>query len=160
MLVPVIERPEPTLLFTRRTEHLPSHAGQVSFPGGRFHASDASLTVTALRETEEEIGLNRRHVELLGHLGEYHTITGFRVTPVAGLVLPPFELKPDDFEVAEIFEVPLSFLMDAANRQLGAMLRQGRPRYFHAVPYKNYYIWGATAAMLLQFKAFLIQIME
>ena len=156
VLIPVIERePELTVLFTRRTDHLQAHAGQISFPGGGVEPGDASPIATALRETEEEIGLPATRVEVLGHLGEHHTGTGFRVTPVVGLIRPPFELRPDDFEVAEIFEVPLAFFLDTTNHKRGSMLRDGKPREFDAMPYGNYYIWGATASMLRRFHAYL-----
>lgn len=150
VLVPVIERPQGlTVLFTQRTAHLNDHAGQVSFPGGRCEASDASPVITALRETEEEIGLAQSRVEILGILPEYHTGTGFSVTPVVGLVRPPFELKPDSFEVAEVFETPLSFLLDPANHQRHSMEIGGMLRQYYAMPYDGYFIWGATAGMLI-----------
>ena len=122
VLVPVIERPEGlTVLFTQRTAHLNDHAGQVSFPGGRCEVTDASPVFTALRETEEEIGLAPELIEILGILSEYRTGTGFSVTPVVGLVRPPFDLHPDSFEVAEVFETPLAFLLDPANHQRHSM---------------------------------------
>ena len=155
VLIPVIERDEElTVLFTRRTEHLQAHAGQISFPGGGAEPDDSSPIATALRETEEEIGLHPRHVEVLGSLAVHATVTGYRITPVVGLVRPPFDLQLDEFEVAEIFEVPLAFLLDPANHRRESMIREGRHRDFYAVPYGPYYIWGATAAMLLQFYAF------
>lgn len=150
VLVPVIERPEGlTVLFTQRTAHLNDHAGQVSFPGGRCEASDPSPVFTALRETEEEIGLERGRVEVLGLLPEYRTGTGFSVTPVVGLVRPPFELVLDSFEVAEVFETPLSFLLEPANHQRHSMEIDGLIRYYYAMPYEGYFIWGATAGMLV-----------
>lgn len=158
VLIPVIERdPGLTVLFTRRTDHLQAHAGQISFPGGGAEPADASPIATALRETEEEIGLQPHQVEVLGSLDEHPTVTGYRVTPVVGLVFPPFELRPDKFEVAEIFEVPLAFLLDPANHRRDSMVREGRRREFDAVPYGPHYIWGATAAMLLQLHAFLMR---
>ncbi|MFM9972491.1 MAG: CoA pyrophosphatase [Burkholderiales bacterium] len=157
VLIPIIERDAGlTVLFTRRTEHLQAHAGQISFPGGGAEESDESPIATALRETEEEIGLHRRHVEVLGSLDLHPTVTGYRVTPVVGLVRPPFDLRLDAFEVAEIFEVPLTFLLDPANRRRDSMVREGRVREFDAVPYGPHYIWGATAAMLVQFHRFLL----
>lgn len=150
VLVPVIERPEGlTVLFTQRTAHLNDHAGQVSFPGGRCEETDASPVFTALRETEEEIGLDPALVEVLGILPEYRTGTGFSVTPVVGLVRPPFELNLDSFEVAEIFETPLSFLLDPANHQRHSMEIGGVMRHYYAMPYEGYFIWGATAGMLV-----------
>jgi len=155
VLVPVVERDDQlTVLFTRRTAHLHDHAGQISFPGGRAEASESPLD-TALRETEEEIGLARQHVEPLGELSEYVTVTGYRVTPVVGLVRPPFELAPDDFEVAEIFEVPLAFLLDPANHQRNSVVYEGLHRHYYAMPYGQYYIWGATAGMVMNFYSFL-----
>ena len=137
------------MLLTQRTAHLTDHAGQISFPGGRSESCDASPLETALRETEEEIGLDRRHVDILGTLPEYLTGTGYRVTPVVALVMPPFALTPDPNEVEEIFEVPLAFLMDGMNHQrLSFALPEGVRRSFYAMPYGRFYIWGATAGML------------
>ncbi|MGB0671037.1 MAG: CoA pyrophosphatase [Rhodospirillales bacterium] len=150
VLVPVVGREDGlSILFTRRTDHLHHHAGQISFPGGRVEEGDTSLEDTALRETEEECGLDRRHISLLGRLDDYVTRTGFRITPVVGLVHPPFGLNPDTFEVAEIFEVPLAFLLDPANRVRESRRFEGTTRYFHAFPYGDYFIWGATAGMLV-----------
>jgi 8-oxo-dGTP pyrophosphatase MutT (NUDIX family) len=150
VLVPIVERPEGlTVLLTQRTAHLNDHAGQVSFPGGRCEADDPSPVHTALRETEEEIGLDRRRIEVLGLLPEYRTGTGFSVVPVVGLVQPPLELNPDSFEVAEVFETPLAFLLDPANRQRHSMEIGGVLRQYYAMPYRGYFIWGATAGMLV-----------
>jgi 8-oxo-dGTP pyrophosphatase MutT (NUDIX family) len=150
VLVPVVARPESlTVLLTRRTEHLHHHPGQISFPGGRVEESDVTPVMTALRETEEEIGLDPDRVELLGELPEYFTGTGFRVTPVVGLVHPPFDLKLDAFEVAEAFEVPLAFLLDPANHKRHRAEHGGRMREYHAMPWHGYHIWGATAGMLV-----------
>lgn len=149
VLIPLVARSEGlSLLLTRRTEHLSAHAGQISFPGGSAEASDASAIDTALREAEEEIGLARAHVDVLGTLPDYLTGTGFCVTPVVALVTPPFSLQADPGEVAEVFEVPLAFLMDGLNHQrLSIQLPAGR-RSFYAMPYGEYFIWGATAGML------------
>jgi len=156
VLVPVVQRADGlTVLLTRRTAHLNDHAGQISFPGGRAEPGDASAAATALRETEEEIGLAAARVEVLGQLHEYLTVTGYRVTPVVGLVTPPLDLRPDDFEVAEIFEVPLEFLLDPANHQRNSVIHEGRQRRYYAIPYRQYYIWGATAGMLMNFCGFL-----
>ncbi len=156
VLVPVVRRNDAlTVLFTRRTAHLHDHAGQISFPGGRTEPEDSSPRDTALRETAEEIGLAPGHVEILGHLADYTTVTGYRVTPVVGLVSSPFELTLDDFEVAEVFEVPLAFLLDPANHQRNLLLYEGRERHYYAMPYGPHYIWGATAGMLMNFYAFL-----
>lgn len=150
VLAPIVERPEGlTVLLTRRTDHLANHPGQISFPGGRMEPEDASPEDTALRETEEEIGLGRRHVELVGRLDTYITRTGFEITPIVGMVTPPFDLVPDPDEVAEIFEVPLAFLCDPRNRERHSREVFGRTRNFYALPYGDYYIWGATAGMLV-----------
>lgn len=156
VLVPIVMRAEGlTMLLTQRTDHLHHHPGQVSFPGGRVEEEDASPVDTALRETEEEIGLARRHVELLGALPSYRTGTGFEVVPVVGLIAPPFELALDDFEVAEAFEVPLSFLLDSGNHQRHSMEVRGRLREYYAMPYGRYFIWGATAGMIVSLQRFL-----
>lgn len=150
VLVPLVPRQDGArVLLTRRTDHLHHHPGQISFPGGRVEDADATPEETALRETEEEIGLHRRHVELLGALPDYLTGTGFRVTPVVGLVTPPFELTLDAFEVAEAFEVPLSHFLDPANHQEHSIVHEGRVRRFHAMPYHDYFIWGATAGIIM-----------
>jgi 8-oxo-dGTP pyrophosphatase MutT (NUDIX family) len=152
VLVPLIERPdELTVLFTQRTSHLAHHAGQVSFPGGHIEPQDGGPTETALRETEEEVGLDRRHVTLIGHLDTYITRTGFVVMPVVGIVSPPFTLKPDPHEVAEIFEVPLSFLLNRRNHQRCTAEFEGVARHFWALSYGRHFIWGATAGMLINF---------
>jgi 8-oxo-dGTP pyrophosphatase MutT (NUDIX family) len=149
VLFPIVLRDNgQTVLLTQRTAHLRDHAGQISFPGGRVEAEDESPIHTALRETEEEIGLAREHVEILGFLPEYRTGTGFRVTPVVALVTPPFELALDPFEVAEAFEVPLSFLLDPANHKRHSLHYRGALRHFFAMPYGDYFIWGATAGMI------------
>lgn len=149
VLVPIVAREgEPTILLTQRTAHLNDHAGQISFPGGRTEPGDPSVEHTALRETEEEIGLARQHVQLLGRLPEYITGTGFRVSPVVGWVEPEFTLALDAFEVAEAFEVPLGFFLDPANHQLKTIMWQGAERSYYAMPYGERYVWGATAGML------------
>lgn len=151
VLVPLVERPEGvTVLLTLRTDHLTSHAGQISFPGGRAEELDSSPIETALRESEEEIGLHRRHVSILGVLPDYVTGSAYRVAPVVALVKPPFELTADPNEVAEIFEVPLAFLMNGMHHQrLSVELPEGAGRRnFYAMPYERFFIWGATAGML------------
>jgi 8-oxo-dGTP pyrophosphatase MutT (NUDIX family) len=163
VLVPVVARVEgnasaPTMLFTRRAAHLKDHSGQVSFPGGRVHAADGSPEATALREAHEEIGLDAARVELLGRLPEYLTRTGFRVTPVVGIVTPPFVLRPDPGEVEAIFEVPLAFLLDPANRRRQSREWQGETRWFYEMPYGEHYIWGATAGMLVNLANHLAQV--
>ena len=151
VLLPIVAREGGlTMMLTQRTAHLTDHAGQISFPGGRLELYDASNIETALRETEEEVGLHRRHVEVLGTLPDYITGTGYRITPVVGLLQPPFELKADPHEVAEIFEVPLAFLMNGAHHQRRSVdfpNGAGR-RSFYSMPYERHFIWGATAGML------------
>jgi len=150
VLVPVVARqPQLTILFTQRAAHLKEHSGQVSFPGGRAHAVDASPEATALREAREEIGLDPARVELLGRMPEYFTRTGFRITPVIGVVVPPIELLADANEVEEIFEVPLAFLLDPANHQRQSRFWQGEERWFYAMDFGRHTIWGATAGMLV-----------
>ncbi|MCF8178592.1 MAG: CoA pyrophosphatase [Sulfuritalea sp.] len=156
VLVPVILRESgATLLLTQRTAHLRDHAGQVSFPGGRWEEGDASPEDTALREAEEEVGLVASQIEILGRLPEYRTGTGFVVTPVVALVTPPLNLKLDDFEVAEVFEPPFDFLVDRTNYQRHSIEVRGVMREYWAVPWQGYYIWGATAGMLLTLSHFL-----
>lgn len=149
VLFPIVSRANgQTVLLTKRTAHLKDHPGQISFPGGRVETTDPTPIHTALRETAEEIGLGEAHVEILGFLPEYRTVTGFRITPVVGLVTPPFELRADPFEVAEVFEVPLSFLLDPANHQRQSVEYKGGLRQYYAIPYGEYLIWGATAGMI------------
>ena len=150
VLFPIVLRPGgPTVLFTQRTAHLRDHPGQISFPGGRAEPEDQSPAHTALREAEEEVGLLPAHVEIAGYLPEYRTGTGFCVTPVVAMVTPPFDLRPDPFEVAEVFEVPLAFLLDSANHQQHTLHHRGKLRYYYAMPYGDYFIWGATAGMIM-----------
>jgi len=149
VLVPLIKRDsEVTVLFTQRTTHLADHAGQISFPGGRVDAGDASTKDTALREAEEEIGLPRSQVDVLGMLPDYYIATGFRVTPVVGLIEAPFPVTLDNFEVAEIFEVPLQFFLNPGNHEQHSTNSHGRLRRFYAMPYQGRFIWGATAGIL------------
>ncbi len=153
VLVPLVQREAGlTLLLTRRTDHLRDHAGQISFPGGRVEPEDDGPVATALRETEEEIGLARRHIEVLGQLPVYSTVTAFQVTPVVALVEPGFTLRLDEFEVAEAFEVPLAFLMNPAHHRHHRIEFAGAERRFLSMPWpgpeREYFIWGATAAML------------
>ncbi len=149
VLVPIVTHGAgSTVLLTRRTDHLNDHAGQISFPGGRIDPGDADAWAAALRETEEEIGLEPTRIRLVGRLDTYVTRTGFEVTPLVGLVAPPLALTLDSFEVAEAFEVPLAFFLDPANRRTDSRLYQGKERHFFAYPYGDRYIWGATAGML------------
>ncbi|HUW37308.1 MAG TPA: CoA pyrophosphatase [Rhodocyclaceae bacterium] len=156
VLVPLIERDSGlTVLLTQRTAHLRDHPGQISFPGGRCEESDDSVVATALREAQEEVGLDPARTEVLGLLPEYRTGTGFSIMPVVALVRPPLNLKLDDFEVAEAFETPLAFLLDPANHQRHSMESQGGRREYYAMPWEGYYIWGATAGMLVSLHRFL-----
>jgi 8-oxo-dGTP pyrophosphatase MutT (NUDIX family) len=150
VLIPLVAHADAlTVLFTQRTAHLKNHSGQVSFPGGRAEPGDASAEFTALRETEEEIGLAMQRVEVLARLPDYRTRTGFRVTPVIGLVAPPLELMPDPREVAEVFEVPLAFLMEQRNRQRRTREFQGQQVGYYVFEYGSRVIWGATAGILV-----------
>jgi len=151
VLVPIVQRSVPTVLLTRRTDHLPRHAGQVSFPGGRAHEGDVSLVETALRETQEETGIDPSFVTILGFLDAYETGTGYAILPVVGMLHEGFALTPDANEVAHVFEVPLDFLLDPSNRQMTTRDFQGRSRTFYSFTYDGHYIWGATAAMLVNF---------
>lgn len=153
VLVPLINRPDGIqVLFTERSADLPDHAGQISFPGGRVEPGDADADVAALREAEEEVGLPRERITLLGRLADYETVTGYRVTPVVGWVEPPFALKADPVEVADVFEVPLAFLLEPVNQQRHFRMVNDVRRDYYAIPYGERYIWGATAAMLLIFE--------
>lgn len=149
VLAPIVMRPDGwTLLFTERSVETPAHPGQISFPGGRVQASDGSPVETALRETEEEIGLSSRFIEPVGLWDRYDTITGFRVTPVLGLVAPGFELTLDPREVASVFEAPLAYLFDPANHERRSSNWRGVTRSYYAMPYQGRNIWGATAGMI------------
>jgi len=150
VLVPIVAHADGlTVLFTQRTASLRSHSGQVSFPGGRAEPGDPSIEFTALREAEEEIGLPARRVEVLARLPEYFTRTGFRVTPVVGLIQPPLELVPDSREVDEVFEVPLAFILDAANHRRATRELNGRMVGYYVIEHHGRTIWGATAGMLV-----------
>jgi 8-oxo-dGTP pyrophosphatase MutT (NUDIX family) len=150
VLVGLVERADgPGLLLTQRTEHLRDHAGQICFPGGRIEAADADVTAAALREAEEEIGLDPGRVGVLGALPPYQTITGFRIHPVVGWVTPPFELRPDPYEVAEVFEVPLHFVLDPENHRRQSYRRGSLTRGYYVLPYQGRFIWGATAGILV-----------
>jgi len=151
VLLPIIAKEEPAILFTRRTPHLARHAGQVSFPGGRMDESDVTALSAALRETQEETGIAPQHIRIAGFLDPYETGSGFAIIPVVGVLTPGFELLPDPNEVAEVFEVPLAFLLARKNRQRQQMEWQGRLREFYAFTYGDHYIWGATAGILVNF---------
>lgn len=149
VLVPVVGRETGlSLLLTQRTAHLASHAGQVAFPGGKIDAADRDPIAAALRETEEETGIARDFVEPIGFLDTYLTGTSYRVTPVVALVRPGFTVTPHEGEVADVFEVPLAFLMDPANHLRHSREWQGKQRFYYAMPFGERYIWGATAGMI------------
>jgi 8-oxo-dGTP pyrophosphatase MutT (NUDIX family) len=150
VLVPIVTHAGGlTVLFTQRTAQLRAHSGQVSFPGGRAEPGDASPEFTALRETQEEVGLAPGRVEVIARMPEYLTRTGYRVTPVVGLVAPPLELVPDSREVAEAFEVPLAFLLDSSNHKRETRELAGKQVGFWVMQYGERRIWGATAGMLV-----------
>ncbi len=150
VLMPIVERSEPSVLFTRRTEHLPSHAGQICFPGGRYHVDDKTLIRTALREMEEEIGLPPEAVEVAGFLDSHVTLnTGFAILPVVGFLNADFMLSINPQEVAEVFEAPLAYILDPMNHARRSVERGGVMREFYAIEYGEHTIWGATAAMIV-----------
>ena len=160
VLLPLVARPEPTLLLTQRTSHLAQHSGQIAFPGGKLDATDADAVAAALRETEEEVGLTRDFVQVLGTLPTYTTGSAFVITPVVAWVRPGFTLTPNEGEVADVFEVPLSFLLDPANHRRHAYESQGLRREWFSMPYleaggAERFIWGATAGMLRNFYRFM-----
>jgi 8-oxo-dGTP pyrophosphatase MutT (NUDIX family) len=150
VLVPIVAHPEGlTVLFTLRTVHLKAHSGQVSFPGGRAEPGDATPELTALRESQEEIGLRPEQVEILARLPDYITRTGYQVTPIVGLLVPPLELVPDPREVQEVFEVPLAFLLDPRNHRRQSRELNGRTVGFYEMKFEERIIWGATAGMIV-----------
>ncbi len=150
VLVPLVEHDEGmTVLLIQRADTLNRHAGQISFPGGRYEETDRTVVAAALRETEEEVGLSADRIEVVGRLDDYVTGTGFVVAPVVGLIRPPYTAVPDPMEVADVFEVPLRFFLDPANHHRESRMFRGVERRFYAMPYKDRYIWGATAAMLV-----------
>lgn len=150
VLVPLVRHAtQTTILLTKRTENLNKHAGQVSFPGGALDDTDEDAIAAALRETHEEIGLTTDYIDVMGFLDTYRTGTGFQITPVVAMVQPGFELTLSPDEVADTFEVPLDFIMDRSNHERHSAVWRGRRRHYYAMPYDGYYIWGATAAMLV-----------
>ncbi|HWD35097.1 MAG TPA: CoA pyrophosphatase [Casimicrobiaceae bacterium] len=150
VLVPLVNRPHGLqLLLTQRSETLPDHPGQICFPGGRLEPADVDHAAAALRETREEIGLAQNRVRVLGELSPYQTVSGYEVRPIVGWVEPPFELAPDPIEVADVFEVPLAFILDPANHRRNHRMIGNLRRDYWAIPWTTRYIWGATAAMLL-----------
>jgi 8-oxo-dGTP pyrophosphatase MutT (NUDIX family) len=153
VLVPLVNRPQGLqLLLTQRSANLADHPGQISFPGGRLDPDDASHAAAALRESSEEIGLAPQKVEILGQLSPYETVTGYQVRPIVGWIEPPFDVTPDPVEVADVFEVPLDFILDRANHQRHYRMLGTIRRDYWAIPWLTRYIWGATAAMLLIFE--------
>jgi 8-oxo-dGTP pyrophosphatase MutT (NUDIX family) len=148
VLIPVVDHPEPTVLLTLRSAHLNDHAAQISFPGGKIEATDASPLDAALREAEEEVGLTREFVDPLGYLDLYGTSFGFRILPTVAKVRPGFTMRVSPAEVDDAFEVPLAFLMNPANHQLQSREFRGVARSFYAMPFEQHYIWGATAGIL------------
>jgi len=149
VLVPVVDRPEPTVILTQRPETLRQHAGQISFPGGRIEPDDADPIAAALREAEEEIGLPRSRVEVIGVADLYVTVTGFQVTPVVGVLPPDLPLSPHPGEVADLFEAPLRYLLDPAHQQVRTAVFRGRERTYYEIDWQGRRIWGATAAMIV-----------
>ncbi len=148
VLIPVVAHPQPTVLLTQRAAHLNDHAGQISFPGGKIDATDASPLDAALREAEEEVGLAREFVDPIGYLDVYATGFGFRILPTVARVRPGFKLTINHSEVDDAFEVPLAFLMDPANHQVHNKEFRGIERSYYAMPFAERYIWGATAGIL------------
>ena len=148
VLVPIVDHPEPTVLLTQRAQHLPDHAGQVSFPGGKIDKDDANPCASALREAQEEIGLDNAHIDPLGYLDLYMTTLGYRIVPVIARVKPGFQLELNTAEVDTTFEVPLAFLMDQANVQRHSRDWQGMTRHYYAITFGERYIWGVTAGIL------------
>ena len=149
VLIPIIDRPgEATVLLTQRTEELRSHSGQVAFPGGRIDVEDGTAEKAALRETDEETGIAPHFVEIVGRLPDYVTGSGYRINPVIGIVDPRFTLDPNPREVAQVFEVPLGFLMNPANHKRGSRFWEGEERFFYTMPYGERYIWGVTAGII------------
>jgi len=150
VLVPIVDHADgATVLLTKRTDHLSKHPGQISFPGGTVDPEDTDAVAAALRETHEEIGLESSYIKIAGFLDEYITGTGFEIKPVVALVKPGFSLTLQEAEVADAFEVPLSFLLDRDNHKKESAMWQGILRHYYAMPYEGYRIWGATAAMLV-----------
>lgn len=149
VLAPIVRRPEGfTMLLTQRTADMPTHAGQIAFPGGRIQAEDDGPVGAALRETFEEVGVAPDYVTPLGAIAPYETVTGFSVAPIVGYVEPGFTLRPDPREVADVFEAPMSFLMNPANHERHTRDWQGQSRAYYVMPFENRFIWGATAGMI------------
>jgi 8-oxo-dGTP pyrophosphatase MutT (NUDIX family) len=150
VLIPIVDRdPEPSILLTKRTEHLAAHPGQISFPGGGHEAGDRNDLATALREAREEVGIGSDLIDIIGQLKTYRTVTDFAISPFVGVVRADFELNIDEHEVESVFELPLMYLLDPRHHTIESRIWKGHERFFYAIPYEGYYIWGATAAMLV-----------
>jgi 8-oxo-dGTP pyrophosphatase MutT (NUDIX family) len=149
VLVPVVDRPEPTVILTERPKSMRKHPGQISFPGGRIDPGDEGPVAAALREAHEEIGLPPHCVEVIGIADTYRTITGFQVTTIVGVVPPDLDLCPHPGEVADMFEVPLHFLLDPGRHEIRTAIYQGRERRYYEILWEGRRIWGATAAMIV-----------
>ncbi|MDQ4087720.1 MAG: CoA pyrophosphatase [Pseudomonadota bacterium] len=149
VLVPVVDRPQPTVILTLRPETMRKHPGQISFPGGRIDPTDGGPIAAALREAEEEIGLPREAVEIIGTADRYRTVTGFEVTPVVGIVPPGLPLAPHPGEVAAMFEAPLDYLLDPEHQRVRSAEWRGRVRTYYEIEWEGRRIWGATAAMIV-----------
>ena len=148
VLVPIVDRAEPTVLLTQRAAHLPQHPGQISFPGGKIEPTDETPLAAALREAEEEVGLEMRFVDPIGYLDLYMTTQGYRIVPSVARILPDYRLTLNPSEVDEAFEVPLQFLMEPANHQRHSRDWEGITRYYFAIPFEQRQIWGVTAGIL------------
>ncbi len=152
VLIPLVDHKDGmTVLLTKRAQHLKTHSGQVSFPGGRCEPYDADAMATALRETEEEVGIEPSHVQILWAMEDYETITGFVITPVVAILQPTFNLKVDEGEVDEAFELPLDYILDESNHELQSRVWNDRKRYYYVLVNEKHNVWGATAAMLVRF---------
>lgn len=152
VLIPLVDHKHGmTVLLTKRAQHLKTHSGQVSFPGGRCEPEDADAMETALRETEEEVGIDRSHMEVLGAMEDYETVTGYVITPVVAIIQPEYILKIDEREVDEAFELPLDYILDESNHELQSRVWDDKKRYFYVLMNEKHNVWGATAAMLVRF---------